>query len=443
MIVRRWLNAFVAIFCTLSCLAFAPAFAQSHGERSVAGLADGPGIWMNLWSYPDGDIETYVLKLHNTGIRNLFVQTSRSNTPSIRQPEVLGPLIETCHRYKIRVIAWSFNELANPVADAQKMIDAARFQTANGHRFDAIAPNLEKDLSYEKVETYSKLIRAAVGPHYPMIAVVFSPLNKAPQVAKTPWKLLDKYYSVIAPMNYWNSRYAKLEPYSYTRDTINTVRALVGRPDVEIHIIGDGMKTHSDSIQLFLQACRDAGVTSASLYPFHKMTEEQFACLSTYHEFFPVNSRYRLAAFRELFREGAFTAPISDPSKPLTRGEFHQLLASKIAGRPFIAPADAAFLLVSYGIMPSASAANLAGPLGHKEAYALVANAMSAASRAKKMGVTLNGKHPVNLSSKHMRADEWFVLPVMAEANRGGRTQLVNYLDAAQMLVDAKGGFKN
>lgn len=437
--VRRWLSAFAVIFGIFSFLASAPAYAQHHG----VGLADGPGIWMNLWSYPQGDIETYVLKLHNTGIRNLFIQTSRSNTPSIRQPEVLSPLIETCHRYKIRCIAWSFNELYDPVADAQKMLDAANFQTANGQRFDAIAPNLEKDLSYGKVEQYTKILREKLGPNYPMIAVVFSPLNKSPQVAKIPWKLLDKYYTVIAPMNYWNSRYAKLEPYTYTRDTINTVRALVGRPDVEIHIIGDGMKTNADSIQQFFNACRDSGVTSASLYPFHQVTEEQFTCLSTYHEYFPVNSRYRLAAFRELFKQGSFTAPISDPSKPLTRGEFHQLLASKFANKIFTAPSEASSLLVSYGIMPVSSAANLNEPLGHKEAYALVANTMSAAARAKKLGVSRDGKSPVNLSEKRMRADDWFVLPVMAEGNRVGRKHLVSYLDAAQMIVDANGGFRN
>ena len=450
---KWWVTTLLAASTVLSTQA-SPAAAVEKATQAVAtpaapaGLADGPGVWMNIWSYPVNNVDAFCLKLHNSGVRNLFVQTSRSNTESIRQPEVLSALIDGCHHYKIRVIAWSFLELANPEADGQKLIDAAKFRTATGQSFDAIAPNMEKDLNPAKVERISKHLRATLGPNYPMIAVVFSPLNKATQVANIPWKMLDKYYDVIAPMNYWNSKYAKLEPYSYTRDTIKKVRELCGRQDVEIHIIGDGMKTHAPEIKDFMKACRDTAVTSASLYPFHQTTDEQFQCLSQYHEYFPVNSRYRLAAFRELIKSGAMPRPVLDPAKAMPRGEFYHILAHKLTGRNDLQEAQAVRLLMDYGLVPEQhKQAFAAKPLyvgenmEHREAYALIANMIEAKSRAQKAGLKFNGQKPVNLLRAHHRGD-WFSLPAQAEPSSAQPKQILTYMDAAHIILSAEHDFR-
>ncbi len=79
--------------------------------------------------------------------------------------------------------------VANTTADADKMIAAAKYASPRGEHVDAIAPNLEKNLDAKAVEAYLKRIREAVGPTMPIMAVVYSPLNRAPQVAKTPWRL--------------------------------------------------------------------------------------------------------------------------------------------------------------------------------------------------------------------------------------------------------------
>lgn len=438
---RKWLTR--TLVAGLFVLLTQSSVNAADQTASPVGLADGPGIWVNLWSYPT-DVESYALKLHNSGIRNVFLQTSRSNTPAIKQPEVLGPLIDACHHYKIRVIAWSFLELGNPEADAQKLIEATKFRSPTGQSFDAIAPNMEKDLDATKVERLSKALRAELGSKYPMIAVVYSPLNKAAQVAKTPWKLLDKYYDVIAPMDYWNSKFAKLEPYSYTRDTVKKVRELCGRPDVEIHIIGDGMKTHSPEIKEFMRACRDTSVTSASLYPFHQMTEEQFASISGYHEYFPVNSRYRLAAFHELIKSGAMTNVSLDPSRSIPRGEFYRLVANRLTGRTDLQDSQAINLLISYGVVPDEhkdavvnTPLYLGEAMEHREAYAVVANAIEAKERAHKMGVKLNGHHPVKLTKAKGKRGDWFALPAMAQQGQTSNKQMLNYIDAAHIVLSA------
>ena len=292
------------------------------------GLADGPGIWINMWNYPTQDYEAYAQKLYASGIRNLFAQTSRSNTEAIAHPTELGQLIDACHKYKIRVIAWSFAELTNPAADADRLITAANFRSPLGDRIDAIAPDLEKNLNPALVEAYTKRLRSALGPEYQLIACVYSPLNKAPQVAQTPWKLIDKLYDVIAPMAYWNGRMQTIDAYTYTKRTVERVRELTGRPDVAVHVIGDGMGTHSSEIGEFLRACRNSGAHSASLYPNQHTTDEQLVALSRYADYIPANSSERFLAFSNLLKANVITSPRNaDPANAIGRGDFLRLVA--------------------------------------------------------------------------------------------------------------------
>lgn len=90
----------------------------------------------------------------------------------------------------MRVIAWSFDELSNPNADADKVIAAANFRSEQGDRVDAVAANMEKDLSADKIRQFCERVRQSLGSSYPLIAVVYSPLNHAPVVASTPWPVL-------------------------------------------------------------------------------------------------------------------------------------------------------------------------------------------------------------------------------------------------------------
>ncbi len=431
------LRALIAIFAVF-------ALSLSAYAASPEGLADGPGTWVNMWNYPNSDVEGYCLKLHASGLRNLFIQTSRSNTEAICHPDKLGPLIEACHRYKIRVIAWSFAELANPIADAQKLIAAARFVSPKGEKVDAIAANLEKDLNQTKVESYAQCLREALGPSYPMVAVVYSPMNKAPQVAVTPWKLIDKYFDVIAPMNYWNGRYHQFDPSNYTLSTIQKIRELVGRPDVEIHIIGDGMGTQPAEIEQFLKACRNGEATSASLYPNQCITAPQLEALSHYSDYFPVNSRFRLAAFRELIKTGALDpSQIKDPSRLITRGEYFRLVLSQLGspGASSMSDKELIDVLTRAHVLPKAHAdsegelASLNLPVDSAEGIALVAKVVDQKANLDKLLANSAGGQ----KAKH-RADRWFVQPAFAESNikpASPSERPFTYMDAAQVVLQA------
>jgi hypothetical protein len=465
---NKGLTALIGGLLISICAPF--AYSSSIETAAPSGLADGPGVWVNMWNYPS-DPESYCLKLHASGVRNIFIQTSRSNTEAISNPNQLGPLIECGHRYKMRLIAWSFAELKNPSADADKLIAAARFRSAKGERVDAVAANLENDLSQPKVEAYSAKIKEALGASYPMVAVVYSPLNHAPQVAHIPWRTLDKYYGVIAPMNYWNSKYERIEPYSYTLQTIKKIRQLVGRPDVEIHVIGDGMGTHPDSIEKFLAACRTGAATSASLYPNQKMTEEQLSCLSQYPQYFALNSRFRLAAYRELVKRGTLVLPaLTDPADAITRGEFYCLLVRQID------PASLKHLAVLPDNQPEPTMFNLSALTGPdaleilsrlnvvkaqkqildtypaflaetvepKEALETVAALMQARESLKetpKQAKAAKGSRLLNNISA--KAERLFVQPAYAEGRKTqSEAQPLSYLDAAQFVLQASAGLK-
>lgn len=444
----RFLKTALAALSTLAAVSvFQTSALAANNLPAPEGLADGPGIWVNMWNYPTGDIESYCQNLHAKGIRNLFVQTSRSNTEAITHPGELSTLIEACHRYKIRVIAWSFAELANPISDADKLIDAARFTSIHGQHLDAVAANMEKDLTPAKVEVYSQHLRSELGLRYPLIAVVYSPLNHAPQVARIDWKLLDRYYSVLAPMNYWNSKYQKLDPYSYTLATIQKVRELVGRPGVEIHVIGDGMGTHSDSIAQFMRACQQAGATSASIYPNYHATEEQLDCIAHYADYFPVNSRFRLAAFREVVANGSLDRPGNvDPASSISRGQFYKLVvrqlgvANQLNLDPRSIGEDHAFELLSnmgalkmarIALPPNTSMSQaLTAPIGAKEAFNLVAAVLNIKAQP---GWSAN----IAKAPSHTRPDRWLVQPAFAEPEADGTKKPLTYLDAAQIVVSA------
>ncbi|MCW5824730.1 MAG: hypothetical protein KIT34_18170 [Cyanobacteria bacterium TGS_CYA1] len=399
---------------------------QSANSNYAQGLAEGPGIWVNMWNHPKDNLEQYCLKLHNHGVSNIFLQTSRSNTPALADTENVGKIIEACHKYKIHVLAWSFATLANPQADAQKLIDACSFRTPQGDGFDGLAANLEQDLSYGKVEAYSKQLRQTLGDKFPMVAVVYSPLNKAPQVARTPWKLLDKYYDVIAPMAYWNSKYTKLHAHNYTLDTVKKVRELCERPDVDVHVIGDGMKTHQADILDFMKACKDTSATSASLYPFHQMTEEQFLCLGKYSEYFPANNKHRLNSLKYLISQGHVQTKSEDgksldPAKPVSKGQFYKWITHEGLNQKHQSAITCHNVLKSLNLIDQAE--NLNEPISKREAHQITTKVIALKKQSQKKSLT-----------------NWFVPPAQASTfpnvnHQGG--EAANYFDIGELILHA------
>jgi len=450
------LSFFLILFNACQCQAFNP---PSYPDPVPKGIADGAGIWVNMWNYP-AQPDSYCLKLYANGIRNIFIQTSRSNTAAICNPEGLSGLLSAAHRYQMRVIAWSFDELTSPDADADRVIAAANFRSDQGEKVDAVAANMEKDLNPVKIKQFCGRIRKTLGSSYPLIAVVYSPLNHAPAVAGTPWPLLADCFSVLAVMSYWNSKYTKSEAYQYTLATIKELRQLTGKADLDIHVIGDGMGTDNQSVNQFLKACKTGAATSASLYPNQRVTTDQLVTLSRYPEFFPANGRLRLAAYRELVKSDKLRLPLGeDPSANIKRGLFYQLLVRQFFPSAMLAPAstdlayaqsiapgsDSIVVLKKAGVISAlpqtAEEANqfLAAGITYKEAIETVAKLVD----SKRSSGKLVDKQRSHIAGRQYgQTDHFFVQPAYAAESNTLSEQPLSYFDAAQMVLLASGGVK-
>lgn len=448
------LSACFALLCPQSGLA------ATCKDDAAPGLADGAGIWVNIWNYPEGDLDSYFKNLKEHGIRNVFLQTSRSNTAAVVNPGKMGEIIDAAHRHGVRVMAWSFAELFNPVADAEKMVTACEFTSASGQHVDGAAPNLEKNLEPARIEKYAQVLREKLGANYPLIAVVYSPLNKCFEVKRISWPLLAKYFDTIAPMIYWNSKYEKIEPYSYTVKSIQKIRELSGKPDLEISAIGDGMGSNSPAIMEFMKACRDAEATGISLYPNQKMTDEQMNAIARHPDYIKSNSRFRMAAFRQYVRDGHLNLPPGlDPSQAISRREFYKLVVhllhpafvagkndakSRHSNMPTAiecknASGPEAFqILTNAGLVGDMSEMSsidgvLDSPIYPEEAVSLVASILE-----------MDMAHKAAEHKNNRRFDRWFVPSAQAEIKKksGSSSQSVNYLDAAQMVLQASSALR-
>jgi hypothetical protein len=431
--------------------------AANYRDDAAPGLADGAGTWINIWNYPEGDLDLYCHDLAEHGIRNIFLQTSRSNTAALVNPLRMGELIEAAHRGGLRVIAWSFAELANPESDADKMVEAAQYTSSGGEHVDAVSPNLEKNLEPERIEAYARRVRDRLGANYPMIAVVYSPLNKCFEVKRISWPLLARYFDVIAPMIYWNSKYEKIDPYSYTVKSIQRIRQLALKADLEISPIGDGMGSNSTAIADFMRACRDSEATGISLYPNQKLSQDQKDVLARHPDYLKANARFRLASFREYVRQGHLNAPPDfDPSKPVSRRDFYQLVVRQMypaftLARPEGKAAHAASLptvaecreangeaslqiLIGLGVVADMSELSsiqgiLDSPIYPDEAVSLIASLLEL-DRQK-------------VGAGH-RLDRWLVPAAEAETREKGNSNArpVSYIDAAHMVLQASSALR-
>jgi hypothetical protein len=337
--------------------------------------------------------------------------------------------------------------LVSPEQDAQKLIDAARFTSVGGEHLDAVAANLEKDLTSWKVEKYSAKLRRDLGANYPLLAVVFSPLNKAPQAGLTPWKLLGGYYDVIAPMAYWSGKHQPLDAYTYTAETVKKVRELSARPDLEIHVIGDGMGTSDHEFKQCMKAASATGASGVSLYPNHKVTTAQMKCLTAYAEYFEPNTRFKIAALRELMRNGNLAANF-DPMNKVSKAEFYKYTVAHLlqSGSATQDASEAFNILANLGAISNAQAyaqqdatfiaEHLSQPVYFKEALSTISALIEIQSQPQAL------KHR-NIV-KRLQPGRWFANPAMAATSKNVQdtdAKLLNYLDLAHLIVSARSSF--
>jgi hypothetical protein len=184
--------------------------AQAADTSVYAGL----GTWISIYgtkafTQPD----TVAAAIAARGVKTVYVETSNySQATDVVRPQQLGALVDALHARGLHVVAWYLPGLARPALDLRRTLAAVQFTTPTGGRFDGFALDIEATavkrpaLRTKRALALSEQLRSAVGPSYPLGAIIPSPRGLVIKPAYWPgfpYSQLAGIYDVFLPMVYW------------------------------------------------------------------------------------------------------------------------------------------------------------------------------------------------------------------------------------------------
>ena len=280
----------IAVTALMGVLSAAPATGQQSARLD---LFRGAGAWVDIYDYDQWkDPEGTVAELAGRGVQTLYLEsTSYRRKGPIRYPERTARFLDAAHAAGIPVVAWYVPGFADLEKDLDWSLAAIDFQTPAGNRFDAFGLDIEVTVVTDPAERarrvveLSEAIRAAVGPSYPMAAIVVSPMRSPGYWPVFPDRELAALYDVYMPMSYWTFRVnGEQAAYDYIAETVRRSRERTGRPDLPIHIIG-GEAHHATPAEMaaFVRAVEDSGVLGASIYDVAGFGPEEWSAIEALH----------------------------------------------------------------------------------------------------------------------------------------------------------------
>ncbi len=226
------------------------------------------------------DAQTLAATLALRDVHTLFVESGNyRQRVDLVQPQQLSALIDAAHAQHIAVVAWYLPSLVKPAVDLRRAVAAARFTSVSGQHFDSFALDIEASLVHNVNERTRRLLalstrlREALGPAYPLGAIIPSPVGMQllPRYwPHFPYAALAKTYDVVLPMAYFS--YRARDPVAvarYVRTSVAIIRAKMAQATVPIHVIGglSGATSKRDATA-FVHAVAACGVSGFSLYDF-------------------------------------------------------------------------------------------------------------------------------------------------------------------------------
>ena len=273
----------MAVRALLAAVLAAVVLAPAAGARSSAPLAPyaGLGTWLDVYATPFwANPEQQVATMARDGVRTLFLQTGNYGSAPLVRPGALGRFIDAAHADGLRVVAWYLPSFADPSQDTRRALDAIRFRSARGERFDSFALDIEASLVHsvalrnERLLQLSARLRAAVGPHYALGAIIPSPVGmlRHPHYWRGfPYKAVARLYDVFLPMAYFTDHHLHgiHASRAYLAADVAVIRKRTADPRVPIHLIGGiaGSMGATDTTG-FMRAVADCHPLGYSLYAF-------------------------------------------------------------------------------------------------------------------------------------------------------------------------------
>jgi hypothetical protein len=191
-------------------------------------IPTGTGMWTYQWAETEGgDTARIVRRARMVGLTHLYVRTG-TRAGGFDGAPVLRELLPATKGTGIKVVAWDFPQLSNPVGDARRLAAAARFTVPGAPRVAAVAPDIETGsegtkLTARAVETYLRTLRSLLPNDVAIIGVVPWPSEK--RAGHYPYGSVARYSDAVAPMAYWVNR----DPGTVTMQSIKRLHVF-GRP---------------------------------------------------------------------------------------------------------------------------------------------------------------------------------------------------------------------
>jgi hypothetical protein len=268
------------------------------GSAQTADAPIGTAVYRGLATWVDiydpklfANPSAAVRAMKKRGVRTLFLETANyKSSRAIVKPASIARFVESAHATGIRVVAWYLPAFERPAVDLRRSLAAIRFRTPSGQRFDSFALDIEASvvrnvpLRNKRLLALSQGIRNAVGPDYPLGAIIPSPrgMQLLPKYwPRFPYLQLADVYDVFLPMGYFSYRTRSSQgAYDYTVRNVAIIRRATGDPLVPIHAIG-GVADASTTAQVqgFVRAARQCGTTGASIYDFNTTSVSQWSRL--------------------------------------------------------------------------------------------------------------------------------------------------------------------
>ena len=279
----RRLAGRLVLALVLSAVLLAPT--AGAGASVSSGRLDayaGLGTWLPIYVFAKKawrNPEQQVAAMARNGARTLYLETGnyRQRVDLVR-PQAVGRFVDSAHAAGLRVVAWYLPSFGRPRQDERRALAAIRFRSASGERFDAFALDIEATivrrmgLRNQRLLRLSARLRKAVGPAYPLGAIVPSPVGMSPSYwPNIPYRALTRSYDVFLPMAYSTMRgvHGSRATLAYLSATVAAIRTGTRNPNVPIHLIGGlSGKMGAGETAGFMRAVADCAPLGFSLYAF-------------------------------------------------------------------------------------------------------------------------------------------------------------------------------
>jgi hypothetical protein len=260
----------------------APVAVPAH-RRVDLGVIHGKGMWLTTWADTRIDLSAVVDRAKAAGLHQLWIRTG-GTTSGWYGAGFLSRLLPKAHAAGIKVVAWDFPTLSDPVADARRAAVVIG-GTFGGERIDGFSPDIEEIYegtfdTPQRVAVYLSRVRREAG-NLPVVATVLRPLDGS--LRAHPYRAMAPYVDAFAPMVYWSCT----EPGAAALSALRPLARL--RP---VHLIGQSYDMAAEGgrhglpsareIWRFLDVARRAGAVGASLYVYDQTRAPQWRALTRY-----------------------------------------------------------------------------------------------------------------------------------------------------------------